>query len=371
MENDRNSYFSILPDQCLEIILDYLPVFDLLKAEQVCLKWRNLCGYVWRLKRKLVFDYNWNRDDMEAVLCRCGGFITYLDIDLFDFARYPPTQTLISIKLYCRRLEYLRINHLHLREEAEWYFLTDCFPTLTSFHLGDCSKVTEGHIETLLVKAANLENLTLNSGINFSNGGAILLKISDRCKYLDMKNCRISSSLISDILRRLTNLETLIVGRIYVEDEVLPLLYTTNPNLKHLDLTTSMSQFHINALSLLPNLETLKLNCKGSVTSEEVICLAEKLQNQLEEFHCKYCPYVINTALERMVELCSKLRLLNVEDCKLVSSRFLIEALFIFKLKKNKVPLEIITNMEYESFDKDHKSILENESHPLLRIKYA
>jgi len=154
----NNGAFSEMPDDTIEHFISMLPVFEQLRAREVCRRWQAIV----------------ERGMKELVLIGCGQSLTADNASTF-----------------CQRFTNVRTLHFEdFRDASDYHFAQICtsFPQLTALQVSGCVDLTEESVRHIANGSPLLETLIMTENALPMHGSLYTDKamqyLADGCKYL-------------------------------------------------------------------------------------------------------------------------------------------------------------------------------------------
>ncbi|XP_063992371.1 uncharacterized protein LOC135170460 [Diachasmimorpha longicaudata] len=357
-----------LNDDCLGRVFMYLDVWDRLKVQQVCKRWRENPRLVWGDLRVLDSEKSGQLAgsllDNAGVgrILRQGGFflrelkllqlctslilpvvakncenLTTLEIEL-PYHDMNSTQWFPKMEM----LMYFRMqaNALHFTDN---FFQTLPYESLTELHLTVCS--TDGHTPAYLPRAAAsaIEKLTKLTDLTLSRFALtphLLASINQNSNltFLALPNCSVRRGFSP--LSGLINLEYLNLSKIQeVTDQFVIQISDTCKKLKTLNLSDCYNLTD-NGIRDLHNLqlEDLRLSGVYTITDRPLAQL-----HTLRKLECHGCNNIGDNGILTLMRSAPNLEFLNLWKTA-VGSKVLTEAAAIIRQRNNDVPFRIFAS---------------------------
>lgn len=239
--------FSILDldDDSLQHIFDFLSIYELIQAEEVCEEFRQICENVYASKRfhKVRLELlNLKTERFRDIMDRIGSSVRTFEFSGGYIMDEAIMRNLVEgISKSCTRIKKLSLNYVTLKSEF-YRELQNCFDRLTTLDLSHCS-INESTLGVTLdgERFTNIRELKLAG--NSCMTGAFFADMK-RILVLDVSYCFNLSYF--EFLKFLTNCENLrelnlsASCQLISEDEnFLEVLLTYQPNIERLEMNNT------------------------------------------------------------------------------------------------------------------------------------
>lgn len=378
VDQNVNGTVLMLNDDCLLKILKYLPALDLLRAEKVCWRFRNVAEMCYKSFK--VFDSKdyeqFSVVNLRALLYNIGPYVQTLKVQ-FQYNSSRSTQRLLRFAaLYCTNVTTMQFTGIDVSYKTK--NIQNLFRNLTKLEIESCSVADQDLI--YLLKASENKTITdVNLSRNFSLSGRCLAQLGTNVKVANLYSCsNIQRIHFIDFLRdnsgleelnvvmcdtfngdcieeiaKLTNLRKLAISNGYTGvtnysalkslkslrhldiqyvhhgamDTLLLVLSEAEVPLEILEFSCGpMTKSALTALLSFKTLRVLKLNRKKDCDDEVVRKIATL--KTLEEFSIAACHDLTDDGVMELVRLNTNLRFLDVSHCPDLSEE-LVPALVV------------------------------------------
>ncbi|XP_015126405.1 uncharacterized protein LOC107047982 [Diachasma alloeum] len=366
-----------LNDDCLGRIFMYLDIWDRLKIQKVCKRWKENPRLAWGDLRVLDSDKRgqlpldlWDNAGIARILRQAGRFVRELRLvqlctslilpvvaenchNLTTLEVELPYHDMTCIKWFPKMdgLMYFRMqaNSQHFSEN---FFQTLPHESLIELHLTVCS--TDSRIPAYVPRAAasaiekltKLTDLTLN---RFALTPHLLASINQNPNLtsLALPNCSVRRGVTP--LNRLVNLEYLNLAKILeVDDQLVMQISDTCKKLKSLNLS-DCHNLTDNGISKLHNLQLEELYLSGVFRITD-LHLAQ--MHTLRKLECHCCSNIHDNGILTLMRSAPNLECLNLWSTG-VSSKVLTEAATIIRQRNTDVPFRIFASLNVRPYIDD------------------
>ncbi|XP_053612111.1 uncharacterized protein LOC128676154 [Plodia interpunctella] len=299
---DEPSYniLDILNRDCLNHILTFVPIRDLIRSERVSKRWQ--CMVQEYLDSIRLFKTSWWQQQprrlttavLRHVLSRLGASLTRLHIDHPWSALND--RTAHTVGKFCPNLEELKIVSMHTKN---WNPLIYGCKQLKSLTFLNCTKLTDSSLVHLVKDNSSIESLTVANNTHVTGlflTGSNPLKLSS----LSFHNCySLQGTVLTTAIDTLPHLTTLKLDVCPVAMwKIIPLILNKLPKLEEL----SLSEYSSVELCVWPHVN-------------EAFCESLANLKELKSINLSRNIYVSNAVLKAIGAHCSKLESLDVSSC--------------------------------------------------------
>ncbi|XP_060804423.1 putative RNA-binding protein EEED8.10 [Amyelois transitella] len=299
-EEPSYNILDILNSDCLNYILSFVPISNIIRSERVSKRWQ--CMVQEYLESTRLYKTSWWQEQpqrlttavLRHILARVGASLTRLYIDHPWSALND--RTAHTVGKFCPNLEELKIVSMHTKN---WNPLIYGCKKLKSLTFVSCNKLTDSSLVHLVKHESSIEKLTVANNTHVTGlflTGSNPLKLTSLAFY----NCY------------------------SLQGTVLTAAVDTLPNLTTLKLdvcTVAMWKIVPLILNKLPKLQVLSLSEYSSVEVcvypyvNEAFCESLGNLKELKSLNLSRNIYISNAVLKAIGQSCTKLETINVSSC--------------------------------------------------------
>ncbi|XP_041980448.1 uncharacterized protein LOC121734097 isoform X2 [Aricia agestis] len=298
----------ILNRDCLNHILTYVSIRDIIRSERVSKRWQSMVQEY--LDGVRVFKTSWWQQStlplttavLRRVLSRLGAGLHKLHIDHHWSALND--RTAHTVGKFCPNLDEIKVVGMHTKN---WNPLLYGCKQLKNLSFISCNKITDSSLVHLVKNDSCLESLTV---ANNNNVTGLFLTSSNPSKLTSLAfyNCyNLQGAVLCAAIDTLPNITTLKLDVCPTTMwKIVPLILEKLPNLEEL----SLSQY-VMALCGLPTDE----NARSNPIGDEAFCKAISNLKKLKVLNLSRNIYITNSVLKQVAQSCQALQSLNVSAC--------------------------------------------------------
>ncbi|CAG4943435.1 unnamed protein product [Parnassius apollo] len=301
--SETDSDFNILDvlnRDCLNHVLSYVPIRDLIRSERVSKRWQQLIQEF--LLGVRIFKTSWwqhvpvilTTAVLRRVLQKVGGSITRLHIDHNWTALND--RTAHTVGKFCPNLEELKVVGMHTKN---WNPLIYGCKQLKHLSFISCNKLKDSSLVQIVKSDSSIESLTVANNTHVT--GLFLTGSNPRkLSYLAFYNCySLQGAVLTAAIDLIPCLTVLKLDACPVTMwKIIPLILKKVPKLQEL----SLSEY--NSLDIGPKLYDSEMFCESlsKLTELRALNLSKNI-------------YVTNAVLKQVARSCPKLTALNISSC--------------------------------------------------------
>eukprot|EP00127_Corallochytrium_limacisporum_P001218 Clim_evm5s46 gene=Clim_evmTU5s46 len=327
-EKQYDPKFGLSDDLWLRI-LEHVPLGSVMEARRVCKGWKKMIMTNAALFERIdfsPFNKNVNNDNMDNIVrllpmtgCEYLNLSSCWHVGDYGISR---------IAKKCTNLRSLVLFSVWDLTSAGLMVITNVNPQLDYLEVSNCRKLTDEAIVHTVKTCKELRHLELS--YCKSLGDASLQAIVEHChnlRVLNLQRCVGMSAEGFAIFRKhsLPLLERAEFSDLLaINDELILFMVRNMPKLKRLNLafcSNITDEALVSIAAFCHELEELDLSCVGAnITDEGIAELTEgKCRDTLRFISLRNCPQVTNASVLALDESCTRLRTINVSNCKLVT----------------------------------------------------
>ncbi|XP_026326045.1 uncharacterized protein LOC113234780 isoform X2 [Hyposmocoma kahamanoa] len=299
-EEASYTILDILNRDCMNHVLTYVPIRDLIRSERVSKNWQNMIQEY--LSSIRMFKTSWwqhvpvtlTTAVLRRVLARLGGALLRLHIDHHWSALND--RTAHTVGKFCPHLEELKVVGMHTKN---WNPLIYGCKQLKNLSFISCNKLTDSSLVQLVKSDSCIESLTVANNTHVTG---LFLTGSNPPKLTSLAffNCySLQGTVLSAAIDTIPTLTTLKLDVCPVSMwKIVPTILNKLPKLEEL----SLSEYTSVELCLMPQ-------------GNEAFCSALSKLSELRTLNLSRNIYITNAVLKQVAQSCPKLQMLNVSSC--------------------------------------------------------